>query len=75
MCMVAFGSGSGIAMRPSYRNEPWLDPLGPDTGTNRVMRGGSWDNAAEACVSSHRFPHPPGNNGWYGGFRIVLRGS
>jgi formylglycine-generating enzyme required for sulfatase activity len=27
-----------------YQSSPSLNPLGPDTGTYRVLRGGAWDN-------------------------------
>ncbi|NDV61078.1 leucine-rich repeat protein [Puniceicoccales bacterium CK1056] len=49
-----------------------IDPIGPDTGSNRIMRGGSHNNNAESCQSSARFPNPPANSGSYGGLRIAI---
>ena len=49
-----------------------VDPLGPATGTERILRGGSHNNNAENCQASSRFPHAPGNEGAYGGFRIAV---
>ena len=48
------------------------DPAGPDTGSNRVFRGGSWLNIASDCTVSYRY----GSNGPYYrrnyyGFRLV----
>ncbi len=33
---------------------PATDPVGPSDGTNRVVRGGSWMDTAEACRSAGR---------------------
>ena len=49
-----------------------MNPTGPDTGTERVVRGGSWDFTARFCrVSGRRSYHP---NGGYvcNGLRLVL---
>ncbi len=55
-----------------FTPSPTIDPLGPDTGTDRLMRGGSYNNNAENCQSSSRFPNPPANSGSYGGFRAAI---
>ncbi len=55
-----------------FTPSPTIDPLGPDTGTDRLMRGGSYNNNAENCQSSSRFPNPPVNSGAYGGFRAAI---
>jgi len=37
-----------------------VDPRGPESGDERVLRGGSWKTSADACRSSARFSEPPG---------------
>ena len=49
------------------------DPQGVASGTERVMRGGSWFNYAENCVVGERFIHYPGGGSVDLGFRLVLR--
>jgi len=47
------------------------NPMGPASGTDRVGRGGSWDDSAEFTRSANRGISYPGN--WYFdvGFRVV----
>jgi formylglycine-generating enzyme required for sulfatase activity len=55
-----------------FANSPRLDPQGPATGTNRVLRGGSWYNDARHARSARRngdTPPQARNNGI--GFRVV----
>ncbi len=37
-----------------YQHSPDKNPQGPDKGTERVLRGGSWNNTADACRSAYR---------------------
>jgi acetoin utilization deacetylase AcuC-like enzyme/formylglycine-generating enzyme required for sulfatase activity len=37
-----------------YPNSPEKDPQGPARGTERVLRGGAWNNTADACRSTYR---------------------
>ncbi len=47
------------------------DPL-VTTGSNRVLRGGSWFYSAAACRSASRIGSLPNNGGDYFGFRVVF---
>ncbi|MES1166687.1 MAG: SUMF1/EgtB/PvdO family nonheme iron enzyme [Pseudomonadota bacterium] len=42
------------------------------SGTNRVNRGGSWNNTAENCRSANRNNNDPGNRNNNVGFRLAL---
>ena len=55
-----------------YTESPTSDPKGPDSGSSRVNRGGSWHDDAEYCRSADRYCLEPGLRGDYLGFRIVL---
>ena len=37
---------------------PELDPQGPSTGTNRVLKGGQWNGDSTTIRSSNRFANP-----------------
>ncbi len=50
----------------------FIDPLGPESGSYRVLRGGSWSTAAEYCRSAYRFSHHPVNRYGNVGFRLVF---
>lgn len=49
-----------------------IDPQGPASGTERVLRGGSWFNAANYCRSAQRDSGGPAGSNTNIGFRIVL---
>ena len=55
-----------------YPTTAVVDPTGPDTGTDRAVRWGSWWNAAWACRSAYRGNDKP--NAVYAslGFRVAL---
>jgi formylglycine-generating enzyme required for sulfatase activity len=48
------------------------NPTGASTGTNRVIRGGSWFNPARDCRSALRGTLVPTDNGNEVGFRLVF---
>ena len=57
---------------PTYdANAPGDDPTGPQSGSSRVFRGGSWGSVAVSCRSADRGSNKPGDR-YYGlGFRLV----
>ncbi len=48
------------------------DPPGPENGSDRVLRGGSWDFSAQYCRSAYRGSAGPGGRGYGLGFRLVF---
>ena len=55
----------------AYPSATRMDPHGPDTGTYRVLRGGSWYSNARYCRSAYRNDRGPGNRGGRFGLRFV----
>ena len=54
-----------------YSSSPVTDPIGPDSGSRRIFRGGSWANSASSARSARRNHHDPGHFYRFYGFRIV----
>ena len=48
------------------------DPAGPDSGSQRVLRGGCWIYDPQYCRSAYRRWGNPGNRDDDGGFRVVV---
>ena len=48
-----------------------IDSKGPDTGTNRVTRGGAWDSTPDDCRSARRNSQTPDYAAPNLGFRLV----
>ena len=65
-CLDGYGSGS-------YSSGAVTDPQGPDSGSDRVLRGGSWLDFAHSCRSAGRQRRSP-DGGWgsCNGFRLAL---
>lgn len=55
-----------------YAASPKTDPQGPATGTNRVVRGGSYYSLMNRCRVSHRGYDGPDNRDDNTGLRLVL---
>ena len=55
----------------TYENKDQTDPMGADSGTNRVVRGGGWSDKASAMASSERDQKAPLYKGHALGFRIA----
>ena len=61
--------------RDSYGDYPTgsvTDPVGPSSGSRRVLRGGSWFNFAGGCRSAKRINCAPMCRGSDIGFRVAL---
>jgi len=58
-----------------YQNSPRNNPQGPNSGTQRVLRGGSWDDSVSGCrVAVRLWGFPDGWNDYFG-FRLVSQDS
>ncbi len=55
----------------TYEQLPSMDPIGPSTGADRVLRGGSCYSSAAAARVALRFSLAPTYRGSYLGFRFV----
>ena len=54
-----------------YQSSPQKNPTGPDSGTDRVLRGGSWGSESRYLRAAYRFRDSPNNWYYYHGFRCV----
>jgi len=57
-----------------YKQSPATDPVGPSSGFQRVLRGGSWGFIASVCRAAVRGAAPPSYRGSYSsyvGLRVV----
>ncbi len=55
----------------AYPDGPVVDPTGPSSGTERILRGGSWHSPAVCCRSANRRTYSPGSRNISLGFRLV----
>ncbi len=55
-----------------YPSGSVVDPIGPSTGSRRVIRGGSWVDLAWDCRSAVRYGFELGSRGNDLGFRLAL---
>lgn len=56
-----------------YETSPAKNPTGPDFGSFRVVRGGSWSDLPKYLLTYGRFKLPPETRNSYTGFRCVRR--
>jgi formylglycine-generating enzyme required for sulfatase activity len=49
-----------------------VDPVGPDSGSDRLIRGGSWYDQGQYCRSAARGGNWPGIGANLLGFRVAL---
>ena len=54
-----------------FSNGPAGDPTGPETGVNRVLRGGSWSGTSQQARLSYRVQMQPTGGNATMGFRCV----
>ncbi|MBK8815879.1 MAG: formylglycine-generating enzyme family protein [Methylococcaceae bacterium] len=54
-----------------YSTETVTEPQGPDTGDDRVLRGGSWIYGGRRCRSAYRNARAPDDASRYVGFRLA----
>jgi eukaryotic-like serine/threonine-protein kinase len=54
-----------------YANSPSSNPLGPDSGETRALRGGSWNNFVEGVRAANRFRFLPTVQDYFIGFRCA----
>ena len=55
-----------------YKTSPAEDPKGPDSGSYRVLRGGSWGNLPGDLRCAYRYGSGPSNRGGGIGFRCAV---
>jgi formylglycine-generating enzyme required for sulfatase activity len=55
-----------------YKAGAVIDPTGPDEGSLRVFRGGSWSSTAGICRSAYRYCNAPASRYFNLGFRLAF---
>lgn len=55
-----------------YSSSPYINPHGPTSGTDRVLRGGCWSDYANGCRCAMRAYYSPEYPYRNDGFRLVL---
>jgi len=54
-----------------YTDSPSNNPKGPSSGSDRVLRGGSWNNFANFCRTANRIYYHPSHSYSSTGFRLL----
>ena len=55
-----------------YSNNSQTNPMGPESGDERVVRGGSWNYSARRCRTSYRYNRTPSYHFINLGLRLAL---
>jgi formylglycine-generating enzyme required for sulfatase activity len=55
-----------------YGKSPKCDPQGPSKGSDRLIRGGCWNDLCQSCRSAYRRRNGPTDRSSDVGFRVVL---
>jgi iron(II)-dependent oxidoreductase len=58
-----------------YQRSPGRNPIGPDSGSRRVLRGGSWNDFPFLLRATYRLSYTPVNRNDYVGFRCAKDAS
>ena len=58
-----------------YLEGPATDPQGPDSGADRVIRGGKYGSGPRYLRSAARYSYTPFNTSVVFGFRVVMEAS
>ena len=56
----------------AYSSSSQVNPTGANSGSDRVIRGGSWGSIARGCRLSFRISSTPGSRSIFHGLRLVL---
>ena len=56
----------------AYNEEPQTDPVGPEMGAQRVIRGGSWISIRRDSRNTSRSSEAPENRSYNIGLRLAL---
>lgn len=56
----------------TYNVNETTNPVGPSSGSGRVLRGGSWGTYAKNCRVANRNNNTPGSRNNNNGFRVVV---
>jgi formylglycine-generating enzyme required for sulfatase activity len=68
---VYYGADSNSELSSTTELSPIINPKGPDSGSSRVNRGGSWHFVASYCRVVDRYCPPPTYRDSKNGFRLV----
>ena len=58
-----------------YSTSPSLNPQGPDSGNDRILRGGSFSHLFRQTNTTFRFWNDPNIRDYYDGFRCAMRAA